>query len=79
MLYVVALVVALIIIIPVAYAVLGGFRTNRQLIESPTSLPDPWVWSNYGDTLTNSKFWRELHKSRRQIGGRPVRRGSAVA
>jgi raffinose/stachyose/melibiose transport system permease protein len=63
LLYLVALFVALLIIIPVVYAVLGGFRTNRQLIESPTSLPDPWVWSNYTNTLSNGKFWRSVGNS----------------
>ena len=63
MLYLVAAVVTLIIVLPIAYAVLGGFRTNRQLIESPASLPDPWVWSNYANTLENPRFWRTVGNS----------------
>ena len=41
MLYLVAAIVTLIIVLPIVYAVLGGFRTNRQLIESPAGFPDP--------------------------------------
>jgi raffinose/stachyose/melibiose transport system permease protein len=42
----------------VLYAVLGGFRTNAQLAESPAALPDPWVLENYQRVLTSSAFWR---------------------
>ena len=40
------------------YAVLGGFRTNAQLAESPAGLPDPWVLENYQRVLTSASFWR---------------------
>jgi len=43
---------------PVLYAILGGFRTNAQLAESPAGLPDPWVLDNYRAVLTNDGFWR---------------------
>lgn len=43
---------------PVLIAVLGGFRTNAQLAESPGGLPDPWVFFNYQEALTNPAFWR---------------------
>jgi raffinose/stachyose/melibiose transport system permease protein len=63
LLYAIAFFVAALIVIPVVYAVLGGFRTNLQLIEKPVALPDPWVWSNYADTLTDTKFWRTVGNS----------------
>jgi raffinose/stachyose/melibiose transport system permease protein len=62
-LYAIAFFVAALIVIPVLYAVLGGFRTNLQLIERPAALPDPWVWSNYADTLKDPKFWRTVGNS----------------
>lgn len=62
-LYAVALVVLAIVIVPIVFAVLGGFRTNRQLIESPSGLPDPWVFDNYLNTLQNSRFWRQVFNS----------------
>jgi raffinose/stachyose/melibiose transport system permease protein len=56
--YALALVVVAVTLGPVLYAVLGGFRTNAQLAESPSGLPDPWVLDNYRNVLTNSLFWR---------------------
>jgi raffinose/stachyose/melibiose transport system permease protein len=43
---------------PVLIGVLGGFRTNAQLAESPGGLPDPWVFFNYQEAITNPAFWR---------------------
>ena len=56
--YALALVVVALTLGPVLYAVLGGFRTNPQLAESPAGLPDPWVLDNYKNVLSNSLFWR---------------------
>ena len=43
------------ILIPIVYAVLGGFKTNGQLAATRSVLPDPWVFD-------------ELH--RRPVGDR---------
>ncbi|MBL0887760.1 carbohydrate ABC transporter permease [Myceligenerans indicum] len=56
--YGVALVVVAITLGPVVYGVLGGFRTNAQLAESPAGLPGPWVLDNYTGVLTNPAFWQ---------------------
>lgn len=56
--YFIALVVAAFSLGPVLYSILGGFRSNAQLAESPAGMPDPWVWSNYAGVLTNPNFWR---------------------
>jgi raffinose/stachyose/melibiose transport system permease protein len=56
--YALALVVVALTLGPVLYAILGGFRTNPQLAESPAGLPDPWVLDNYRNVLTNGLFWR---------------------
>jgi raffinose/stachyose/melibiose transport system permease protein len=61
--YAVLLAVAAVIVVPVAYAVLGGFRDAPQLAANPVGLPDPWVWSNYTDSLTSGSFWTELRNS----------------
>jgi len=63
LLYLIALAVLALIIIPVAYAVLGGFRSMGQLSENPVSLPNPWVFTNYADVLTLGTFWRQLANS----------------
>jgi raffinose/stachyose/melibiose transport system permease protein len=57
------LVVAAVIIVPVGYAVIGGFKDPAQLANDPIGLPNPWVTSNYTDTLTSPSFWRQLVNS----------------
>jgi len=55
--------VAAIIIIPVGYAVIGGFKDSAQLTTDPIGLPNPWVTSNYTDVLASDSFWRQLLNS----------------
>jgi len=59
----VLLVVAAVIVIPVVYAALGGFRDAPQLAADPVGLPNPWVWTNYLDTLADPAFWLQLWNS----------------
>jgi raffinose/stachyose/melibiose transport system permease protein len=61
--YVLALVVAGFVIVPVAYVVIGGFRTTGQIANTPFAFPNPWVPSNYGDILKAGSFWREIANS----------------
>lgn len=61
--YAVLLLMAAVIIVPVAYAVLGGFRDAPQLARDPVGLPDPWVVSNYTDSLLSASFWIQLRNS----------------
>jgi len=65
--YVILVVVASVILIPIAYAVLGGFKDNGQLVGDPLSLiPSPWVLSNYTDVIFGANaivFWREALNS----------------
>jgi raffinose/stachyose/melibiose transport system permease protein len=65
--YVILTVVAALILIPIGYAILGGFKSNGQLQGDPVSIiPSPWIFSNYTDVLfgTNSgAFWTELRNS----------------
>jgi raffinose/stachyose/melibiose transport system permease protein len=61
--YAVLLSVTAVIVIPIAYAVLGGFRDAPQLAANPVGLPDPWVWSNYTDSLLSASFWVQLRNS----------------
>ncbi|MFV2143428.1 MULTISPECIES: carbohydrate ABC transporter permease [Isoptericola] len=48
---------------PVLYIVLGGFRTNSQIIQSPAGLPAPWQIDNYVGVLTGSMFWQQMFNS----------------
>jgi len=52
-----------VIVIPIFYAVIGGFRDNYQLSASPMALPNPWVVSNYTDVLGSDTFWIQLKNS----------------
>ncbi|GAA4755980.1 carbohydrate ABC transporter permease [Modestobacter marinus] len=56
--YLVALLVVAVTLGPVLYGALGGFRTNAQLARDPAGLPDPWVFSNYTNVLSNPSFWQ---------------------
>jgi len=62
-LYVLAWTLALTILIPLLYAVLGGFRDTGQLSADPVGLPDPWVFSNYTDLIQSGTFLRQLGNS----------------
>jgi raffinose/stachyose/melibiose transport system permease protein len=55
--------VSLLIVVPLAYAVLGGFKTNGDLVGSAALLPAAWVTTNYVELLTQPMFWQELLNS----------------
>lgn len=59
----VALVVAAIVIVPLAYAVLGGFRTTGELAAQPVALPRDWITANYTQVLASTAFWLALLNS----------------
>jgi raffinose/stachyose/melibiose transport system permease protein len=62
-LHVIAIVVGAGIIVPVAFGVLGGFKDNGQLSNSPFGLPSPWVPENYTSILGSTSFWRPMFNS----------------
>jgi raffinose/stachyose/melibiose transport system permease protein len=61
--YVVGLALAAVVLVPIVYVALGGFRTNSQIAADPAGLPDPWVSHNYADVITAGTFWRQLGNS----------------
>jgi raffinose/stachyose/melibiose transport system permease protein len=65
--YVILVVVAAAILVPIVYAVLGGFKTNGQLAANPVAiLPNPWVFTNYTDVIVGENagaFWQEAANS----------------
>lgn len=63
LLYVLAWVAAIATLVPLLYAVLGGFRDTGQLSANPVGLPDPWVFSNYTDLIQSGTFLRQLGNS----------------
>jgi raffinose/stachyose/melibiose transport system permease protein len=61
--WIVLLAVASVIVVPVLFAVLGGFRNAPQLAADPVGLPNPWIWTNYSDSLGATSFWVQLRNS----------------
>jgi raffinose/stachyose/melibiose transport system permease protein len=63
LLYVVAWIAAIATLVPILYAILGGFRDTGQLSTNPVALPDPWVFTNYSSILRSSTFWHQVWNS----------------
>ncbi|WP_158862439.1 carbohydrate ABC transporter permease [Leifsonia sp. AG29] len=61
--YFIALVVIALMLTPIVYIVLGGFRTNSQITVDPAGFPHPWNVQNYLDVLTGGTFWAEVGNS----------------
>ena len=65
--YVILLVVAAAILVPIVYAILGGFKSSGQLAANPLALiPDPWEFGNYSAVLWGPDallFWGALLNS----------------
>lgn len=61
--YFLAAVVIVAILAPVAYVIIGGFRTNSQITDNPAGLPNPWVVENYTEVIASPIFWRQILNS----------------
>ncbi|MDR1513973.1 MAG: carbohydrate ABC transporter permease [Propionibacteriaceae bacterium] len=61
--YLVAFLLVGVCLAPAVYIILGGFRTNSQIINDPAGLPDPWVVGNYLDILAGGQFWQQVFNS----------------
>jgi len=59
----ICLFIALMVLIPLATAVLGGFKTNADLQTSPFTWPDPFQLTNYQTVLASPTFWQQLFNS----------------
>jgi raffinose/stachyose/melibiose transport system permease protein len=62
-LHAICVLVGLVIIVPVLFGVLGGFKDNGQLSRRPFALPSPWITENYTEILGSLAFWRPLGNS----------------
>jgi len=62
-LHVIAWIVGAFILIPVIYAVLGGFKSTAQLSVNTFGLPSPWESGNYTDVIAEGSFWTQLWNS----------------
>lgn len=61
--YLICIVVALIILVPIAATVMGGLKTSGELQSDPFGLPVTPRVENYTSVLTSSEFWRQVANS----------------
>ena len=61
--YFITLVVIALMLGPVLYIIIGGFRTNSEITVDPSGLPVNWNPQNYVDVLTSGLFWNEVLNS----------------
>jgi raffinose/stachyose/melibiose transport system permease protein len=61
--YIVAVVLIGLMLAPVAYIIIGGFRTNAEITTDPSGLPASWNPVNYLNVLTGGIFWQEVLNS----------------
>ncbi|MFI7126741.1 carbohydrate ABC transporter permease [Nonomuraea sp. NPDC050153] len=62
-LHLIAWIVGLFIIIPVVYALIGGFKSTSELSTNPFGLPATWATGNYTDVIGSGSFWLQLWNS----------------
>lgn len=55
--YFVALLFVALMVGPVAYLIIGGFRTNAQIQADPAGWPAPWTVGSYLTVLRTPEFW----------------------
>jgi raffinose/stachyose/melibiose transport system permease protein len=63
LLYVIAALVLLVIVVPLSFSIIGGFRSNAQLAADPVALPNPWIFTNYQTALTDPDFYQWVKNS----------------
>jgi raffinose/stachyose/melibiose transport system permease protein len=61
--YLVAIVVSAVSVVPVAYIWLNGFRTTPDINADPAGWPNPWSVESYLHVLTSSRFWGSVFSS----------------
>ena len=61
--YVVAVLVIGLMLAPVLFIIIGGFRTNSEITVDPSGWPSVWNIGNYLDVLTGGLFWRLVGNS----------------
>lgn len=61
--YFLAFVIIGLMLAPIAYIILGGFRSNAQITADPPGLPSPWLFDNYLEVLGGATFWGEMVNS----------------
>ncbi|HEV2579826.1 MAG TPA: carbohydrate ABC transporter permease, partial [Ktedonobacteraceae bacterium] len=71
--FAVCCVVATVVLIPLLATLLGGLRTNGELLTEPFSIPKTLHWENFGLVLaSDSPFWGEIVNSLVTVTGTVV-------
>lgn len=55
--------VAAIVVVPLAMTALGGFKTLGELRTNAFGLPHEWQWSNYVGILLSHRYWLQMYNS----------------
>ncbi|WP_212826958.1 carbohydrate ABC transporter permease [Catellatospora sp. TT07R-123] len=63
LLHLISITIGALIVIPIGFGILGGFKDNGQLSTNPIGLPHPWHPENYTGILGSEVFWRQLANS----------------
>ena len=61
--YAICSLIALVVLVPLVTAALGGFKSNPDFLSSPFGWPNPIQLGNYRDVLISQSFWRLLGNS----------------
>src|SRR5947209_2177932 len=62
--YTILIALCLVVMAPVATAVLGSIRTTGEFMTTPFGLPQSGVqWANYLNILLSSDFWNAMKNS----------------
>jgi len=61
--YFVAILLVTLMLVPVAYIIIGGFRSNSEITVDPAGFPIAWQFSNYLEVLSSPVFWRQVANS----------------
>lgn len=61
--YAVLLLVAGVVLVPLAATALGGFKSLGYLRIDPFGLPREWEWRNYWDILSGGRYWQLMLNS----------------
>lgn len=61
--YLVCIVVAVFMLVPILTAFLGAFKTSAELNIAPFSLPAAWRTDNFASVLGSGAFWQSLENS----------------
>lgn len=61
--YLVAILIALVVLVPLVMTVFGGLKSTGDLLANPIGWPDRLHWENFDGVLQSASFWLQLRNS----------------